>query len=118
MKRKEKTYSLAKTPLNAAQAPLARAKNIHCARALHAEGGPPELPELPELPEMPGILSPLLLLWEGGGSGVSFLRWRTMLTEEGREEGREKCREEKVQKGWGVKGVRKGSDVADEGGTV
>jgi hypothetical protein len=33
-----KTYNLAKTPLKAAQAPLATAKNIHCDRRLQLLG--------------------------------------------------------------------------------
>jgi hypothetical protein len=41
MQRNGITYSFAKTPLKAAHAPLATAKNIHCVRWLQASGPPP-----------------------------------------------------------------------------
>ena len=64
-----KTYSLANTPLNAAQAPLATAKNIQC--CLHEDEGEEE-----EELSSASILSPLLLLFlddEADAGRVDFL---------------------------------------------
>jgi hypothetical protein len=87
MQREGITYSFAKTPLKAAQAPLATAKNIHCVRWLQASGPPPT--RRPLASDMTALsLSVGLTEDDGGDEGKGlesvaevpgFLRSRTMV---------------------------------------
>lgn len=63
-----RTYSFAKTPLKAAQAPLAMAKKIHCVRTLQDPAA--------AISAATGCWDESLAASEGDGSG--FFRWRAI----------------------------------------